>query len=266
MRQSANTITPTIVVSCVCFALMCLSAIDAFMIGSMRNIAYGITGFVYSRIEYVYVSVDDFVTLWADKQMLTSKAKAYQRQIAHAKLLNKEIDSLRRENYQLKNAIQVSGLSSSRHWLRPPYLIQRDKSSHQIILPCSSGKKLAVNQLVLHDNQVVGRVTSQGRHSVNVQMITDIHSSVPVIILNKDSSGILVGTGASSLEIQYMPDDARIAVGDIVHSKKIPGIYEDSFPIGKVTSIQKIPGKGFLAITVEPFFDINYQSWFTVPV
>ena len=266
MRQSANTITPTIVVSCVCFALMCLSAIDASMIGSMRNIASGVTGFIYSRIEYVYISVEDFSTLWADKQALTSNVKMYQRQIAHAKLINKEIDTLRRENYQLKNAIQVSSLNTSRYWLRPPYLIQRDKSSHQMILPCSSGKKLVVNQLVLHDNQVVGRITSQGRHSVNVQMITDVHSSIPVIILNKDSTGILVGTGAASLEIQYMPDDASIAIGDIVHSKKIPGIYEDSYPIGKVASIQKIPGKGFLAITVEPFFDINYQSWFTVPV
>ena len=266
MRQSAEQTLPIwLVVSCSCMLLVCLSVIDVFPITTFRAISNDITGLFFGKIESVYNSVEEFSTLWMDNKDLLLKWRKAQRELAHHRLLQKEFINLKKELAYLKGALSQEAESGYRKvWIKPAYSIHQEGQLHRLLLATPAQKNIPPHRFVLSEGVVVGKVASLGPNATSVQMITDARSLVPVYIEGRNCSGVLMGTGKRSMVLNYIADNNKVEVGDIIHTKKVPREYETSYPIGKVSSIQKVPGQGFLTIYVDPLFNINYESWYTI--
>lgn len=113
-----------------------------------------------------------------------------------------------------------------------------------------------VDSAVLSGDGIVGRTTLVARHQSQVQLITNPDASIGVILETSRMPGVLRGSGDYLLDLNYIGNTEQVAVGDLVLSSGLDGIYPKGLAIGKVVDSRK--GKGvFRSIKVQPGVDLT---------
>ncbi len=103
---------------------------------------------------------------------------------------------------------------------------------------------------------VVGRVVVPSPRSAKVQLLIDRNAAAGAIIERSRSQGVVVGIGDDHLQMENVSEGADIAVGDLVVTSGIEGIYPKGFVIGKVESVER-SGGGYKRIIVKPAVDFK---------
>ena len=103
---------------------------------------------------------------------------------------------------------------------------------------------------------VVGRVVVPSPRSAKVQLLIDRNAAAGAIIERSRSQGVVVGGGDDHLQMENVSEGADIAVGDLVVTSGIEGIYPKGFVIGKVESVER-SGGGYKRIIVKPAVDFK---------
>jgi rod shape-determining protein MreC len=117
----------------------------------------------------------------------------------------------------------------------------------------SSG--IHVDDAVLSDNGIVGRVVLVSRNHSQVQLITNADASTGVMVEQSRAPGVLKGAGGPLLNLDYISNTEQVDAGEVVVSSGLDRIYPKGLPVGKITASQK--GKsGFRSVQVEAFADL----------
>jgi rod shape-determining protein MreC len=103
---------------------------------------------------------------------------------------------------------------------------------------------------------VVGRVVVPGEHAAKIQLLLDRNAAAGAIIERSRAQGIVVGGGDDRLRLEYAPAEADIAVGDVVLTSGIDGIFPKGFVIGRVESADRTGG-AYRRIVVAPAVDFR---------
>ena len=113
-----------------------------------------------------------------------------------------------------------------------------------------------VDQPVLAEGGLVGRVVAVGGGYAKVQMITDRTSAVGAMIERTSRQGVVRGDSRSGLLLDYVPVQADVRPGDRVVTAGIDGIYPRGISIGAVRAVQ--PGSQlFHRVEVVPVVDFG---------
>lgn len=124
-----------------------------------------------------------------------------------------------------------------------------------LVVRASSGRA-TVNQPVVTAAGVIGRVIAVAGVYAKVQMITDRAASVGAMLERGRRQGVVRGDGQGGLEMDYVPLQAQVEVGDRVLSAGIDGVYPRGLPIGTVLRVE--PGSElFHSIAVAPAVDFG---------
>ena len=103
---------------------------------------------------------------------------------------------------------------------------------------------------------VVGKVTKLYGSTSRVMLITDPRSAVSCLTERAREPGILVGDREGLCRLQYVANHADVAVGDLVLTSGLDGIYPKGLPAGTVVKVNRAPGY-FQEVTVEPTADLR---------
>ena len=104
---------------------------------------------------------------------------------------------------------------------------------------------------------VIGRVVGPpARHAARVQLLIDRNAAAGAIVERTRAQGVVVGGGNERLQMQYVSEASDIAVGDVVVTSGIDGIYPKGFIIGRVETVEK-NGPAFKRIVVKPAVDFS---------
>jgi rod shape-determining protein MreC len=103
---------------------------------------------------------------------------------------------------------------------------------------------------------VVGRIVVSSVRSAKVQLLIDRNAAAGALIERSRAQGVVVGTGDDRLRLDYVSEIADIAVGDVVVTSGIDGIYPKGFVIGRVEAVEK-SGSSFKRISVQPAVDFR---------
>jgi rod shape-determining protein MreC len=104
---------------------------------------------------------------------------------------------------------------------------------------------------------VVGRVAVASAHAAKVQLLVDRNAAAGAIIARSRAQGLVVGGGDDErLRMDHVSEAADIAVGDVVMTSGIEGIYPKGFAIGRVESVEK-NGPAYSRIVVKPAVDFR---------
>lgn len=115
--------------------------------------------------------------------------------------------------------------------------------------------KAKVNQPVVTDRGLVGRIVVATPQYAKVLLLTDRSASASAMILRTRRRGIVHGEG-DSLLLDNIPMLADVQVGDEVVSAGIDGIFPRGIPIGNVVEVK--PGNGlFHRIRLAPAIDLS---------
>ena len=92
---------------------------------------------------------------------------------------------------------------------------------------------------VISSSGVVGRIVVPSIRAAKVQMLIDRNAAAGALVERSRAQGVVVGGGDDRLRMEYVPETADVAVGDVVVSSGIDGIFPKGFVIGRVEAIEK---------------------------
>jgi rod shape-determining protein MreC len=158
-----------------------------------------------------------------------------------ARRLAQALDYARRENavFHLADVVYVDHTS----WLRT-------------LVVDAGGFRPRENQPVVSPLGLVGRVVVAAGRYAKVQLVTDRAAAVGAMLERTRRQGVVRGDGEGGLEMDYVPVQADVAVGDRVVTAGIDGVYPRGVPVGRVLRVE--PGNElFHRILLAPAVDLG---------
>ena len=119
-----------------------------------------------------------------------------------------------------------------------------------------NGVKL--NQAVVNDKGLVGRIIEVGDKNSRVLLLTDINSQIPIITNNSRERGILVGNNTKDLTLKFLPEDSTVTVGEMIITSGDGDVFPDNQPIGEIYKIDKEN------VLVKPYVNWNRLEFVSV--
>ena len=111
--------------------------------------------------------------------------------------------------------------------------------------------KLIASKAVLSKKGVIGRVESTGWSSVEVMLVQDPRSNIPVISSSSRLHGIVQGRGLGREgRLINIKKTASFKVGEELYSSSVGDIFPLGFYVAKISTIEDKPDNEFLDIKV----------------
>lgn len=145
-------------------------------------------------------------------------------------------------------------------------VIARPAGAYAQSIVVAVGRKdgVLVNDPVVTEDGLVGRVTRVGDRSSRVMLLTDDQSAVSAVDIGTNASGIIRrGRGPrSALRLDRLPKEQLIREGDTIvtagwRSPRLSSLFPRGIPIGVVTSVGRADTDAYTQVLVEPFADFG---------
>ena len=181
--------------------------------------------------------------------------------------LKLEVDKLVNENNELIEGIsrqkRLEGLMAYQGDRKKNSLVAsvigRDATQWSKVLIIDKGSLQGVKKYlaVVTNSGVIGQIIYAGPNTSKVLLTIDSRSAVDSIFQDSRVSGVVVGTGKEQCQIKYVPNNAKIKVGDRVLSSGLGGIFPKGLFIGTVFQVVKKKQGLFQEITLVPSSDLS---------
>jgi rod shape-determining protein MreC len=122
------------------------------------------------------------------------------------------------------------------------------------------GDGVAPGMPVVTGDGLVGRIEEVASDYAEVLLITDLRSSVPVALPRSGGRGVLSGLGRSDryvAEIEQLPRDIEIEVGDPVVTSGLGGKFPARLAVGTVSRVRSDPSSLYQKVEVAPAVDFS---------
>ncbi len=144
-------------------------------------------------------------------------------------------------------------------------VIARDPSGvlKTIVIGAGTDQGVRVDQVVLSEQGVVGRVSEAGSNYAKVVLITDSASTLSALIQTSRSSGIVRGQYGDSLIMEWILQSDPVKPGDIVVTaglglgNELRSLYPKGLVIGTVVDVTKAEVSAYQRAVVAPAVDFR---------
>ncbi len=139
----------------------------------------------------------------------------------------------------------------------------------RVTIDKGSSAGVRVNQPVIADGALAGKVTSVSGHAAQVTLLTDSSSGVGAVVAGKDILGIVqTGSGgevgAEDLQLSYIHQRGAIRVGNMVMTSGtvsdpalVKSLFPAGIPIGSVGKVDPEERQLYGRVHVTPFADMR---------
>ena len=154
-------------------------------------------------------------------------------------MLQNRVRVLEAENKLLGEMLNYSSLPDQSYITAKVVAEEGDGFTHSLIVYIGDNNDVVKDQIVLGQENVVGRIDSVNGSYARVVLITDINSKIPVIIERNRERAILAGDNTLKPKLLYTTLNADIKKGDIVVTSGVAGVFPVGLPVGVVKNISK---------------------------
>ncbi len=196
--------------------------------------------------------------LWFNEQMdsrqvLIAENEAHRIANLLLKAQLQKFSSLQAENIRLRSLLKSSRKLSEQILIAETLAVDLDPYKRQIIINKGLPSGVYSGQPILDAHGIMGQVIHPGIPSSTAILITDPSHAIPVQVNRNGLRSVLYGTGAANLlELQNLPNNADIEVGDLLISSGLGGRFPEGYPVAVVIDIKRDPGQPFAKIIAEP--------------
>lgn len=187
--------------------------------------------------------------------------------------LRTEVDRLTLENVQLREAAvaaqQAAKLNDVAKTL--PFqtvqapVIARDPSNILlgIVLGVGTADGVKVDDVVVSDQGLVGRVSEAGPNYSKVLLITDPSSSLSALVEGSRATGIVRGQYGDSLIMDWLLQTEAVKPGDVVVTAglgladQVRSLYPKGLVLGKVLQVQNAEAAAYQRAIIAPAVDLR---------
>lgn len=109
--------------------------------------------------------------------------------------------------------------------------------SRALIIDAGEGDNLQKGQAVLTGEGLIGRVAQVNNDTAIVLLLTDINSSIPVMVEHTKDRALLTGNNSDIAELRHLAENAQIQPGAQLVTSGSNGSLPVGIPVGTVTAI-----------------------------
>jgi len=195
--------------------------------------------------------------LWLDGQMnshqsLINENEDYRTQNLLLKAQLQKFTSLQAENIRLRSLLKSSRKISDQMLIAETIAVDLDPYKRQIVINKGQRSGVYAGQPILDAYGIMGQIIHPGVPSSTAILITDPSHAIPVQVNRNGLRTVLYGTGAANfLEVQNLPNNADITVGDLLITSGLGGRFPEGYPVAVVKNIKRDPGQPFANIIAE---------------
>lgn len=195
--------------------------------------------------------------LWLDEQLnshqsLIVENEDYRTENLLLKAQLQKFTSLQAENIRLRSLLKSSRKLSDQMLIAETIAVDLDPYKRQIVINKGQFSNIYSGQPILDAYGIMGQIIHPGIASSTAILITDPSHAIPVQVNRNGLRTVLYGTGAANyLEVQNLPNNADIEVGDLLITSGLGGRFPEGYPVARVINIKRDPGQPFAQITAE---------------
>jgi len=145
-------------------------------------------------------------------------------------------------------------------------VIGGDASLFTIVLDRGKRDDVLEGMVVLTPDGVVGQVVHVSENYCKALLADSPSSAIDALVQKNRVRGILKGTGVngSGYVLEYVLKNVDVAVGDMIVTAGVGGVYSSGVPLGKVSYVDKQQSGMFLKIEVRPAVDFQRLDYVLV--
>ena len=126
-----------------------------------------------------------------------------------------------------------------------------------IVIDLGKANGIEPGMPVVTERGLVGRITDVYNNTSRVLLITDSNSSVNTLLQNSRLRGILHGRAGQQAIMDYLPQDNKVLVGDIVVTSGESGNFPAGVPVGQVVEVEQNDVEMFQRAVVRTTVDFD---------
>ncbi|MGD9787141.1 MAG: rod shape-determining protein MreC [Sulfuricellaceae bacterium] len=205
----------------------------------------------------IYEGLDDFFTTQAT---LRQENQAMTQERLHNSILLQRYRALEAENAYLRKLTETRARVDPRGIVVEILSTGQDPFSRKVLVDKGAAQKIAPGLAVVDTVGVVGQVTRVDMLSSEVTLITDKDQAVPVEVVRNGLRAVVFGNGRDgTLNLPFFSTNADIAVGDVLVTSGIDGVYPAGLPVAVVAAVDRNSGTSFAKITCKPSAGVHHH-------
>jgi rod shape-determining protein MreC len=210
---------------------------------------------VYSEVQRLtYAVVGGAVRLWngyVALRYVRIENAALQQELATLQVQQQQQEASVRRSGELRRLLELRDASDLQTRAAEVIGWSAVPGTRFLTIDRGSSDDIKENMAVISPAGVVGRVVRTARKAALVQLLVDRNAAAGARAGDARAEGIVVGTGADTLRMDYVSSTADLAVGELVVTAGTDGIYPKGFAIGHIEHIEKA-GSAYALIRIRP--------------
>ena len=237
--------------------------------GPMATLGRGlgaIVGPLQEGVAAVVGPIGSFVTNVFRSGTLAEENAVLREEIATLRREASEVNSLRRENAELR---RLFGLSERHGFTLMGATVTAEAPGNfewAVIIDKGAVDGVTVDMPVINEDGLVGRVVDVYPGSAKVMLILDPDSAVSVRLSASGDRGVLQGQREEPLVFRLIDAETEVQPGEAVETsgysleEGLGGVYPPSIQVGVVDSVEPDPSNLTLEVRVRPRVDFSRLS------
>ncbi|OYU43186.1 MAG: rod shape-determining protein MreC [Burkholderiales bacterium PBB4] len=187
-----------------------------------------------------------------------ARDEAQSQRITQSQRVN-QVEQLMLENERLRKLLGMrERLQTSAH---PAQVIydSADPYTRKVVIDRGMADTIALGSPVVDESGVVGQVTRVYPLVSEVTLLTDRDHAIPVLNTRTGARGVAYGdmtTHADAMELRYMAANADVAVGDLLTTSGVDGVYPPGLPVARIEKIERRVDTVFARIYCVPIAQV----------
>jgi rod shape-determining protein MreC len=219
------------------------------------KIIYPVQGFLYNRSQ----NVRDLYDNWRNFRNLEQENKLLMEKNIQLELANSQLLESKRENEELR--IQLNYLKENSHNAIGAEVIGKSTATYEQVLIINKGTIHGVKPgypAIVGEGYLVGKVIVAHKTYSLLQLLIDNNSAVAGTVQNIDkTSGVINGEYGLSLQMNFIPQNENVIIGDKVISSGLEKSIPRGLLIGVIEEVQSEQGELFKSADIKPMLDFN---------
>ncbi len=201
------------------------------------------------------------VDLWfIERQKLQKQYLTLEKKAQDQAAVIQEVNSLREENRQLRNILEISNIIGYRWHAAKVRGRSPAPMSQRLILQVPDVSK---DDVIVSSEGLVGVIDTISPNHATVRTIFDASLAVPVTIPGTQLAALSRGQG-DSLSIDFIPLEVAPRKGQVFYTSGAGGLFPAGIAVAVITDVQPIPGQLFAKVSAKPIAHWQRDSWLAV--
>ncbi|MEK7139341.1 MAG: rod shape-determining protein MreC [Patescibacteria group bacterium] len=231
-----------------------------WFIGSVR--------WTLSPIQQGLVGVSTLIDTHQSRSALRAANATLQQQLTEYVVDAAQLHMLELENQALRE--QLGFVESLPYRFVTARIIAANPQDTVTTVEINQGAKVGVTvglPVIAGEGVLIGRIMAVEPQSATVLLLSDNGSRIAATVQNQDQTiGVVIGAHGLSVQMDMIPRDELIAVGNIIVTSGMQAFIPRGLVIGTIASIDTVSSKLFSKAFIKPLVDYRKLNMVTVLV